>query len=252
MSTDLIVSGETWGALKEQCLMLVRSGFLPSAIKTPEQALAIALKGRELNLPPMQSFSQINVIQGKPAVSAELQMALIYRNVPGAKIEFTKLAADGCSVVATRPGHKPVEISFDKADAEAAGLLGKDNWKKYARAMYRSRAISEMARSVFPDAIMGCSYTPEEMGAMVNGDGEVVDIAPAHHHHVEESADKPKPMGVPYTGLDSQQTAMKELLLKRGISEDRWETVHHAMIGKTFTFATLDMVLKETSQGNDP
>jgi hypothetical protein len=34
-----------------------------------------------------------------------------------------------------------------------------------------------MARSLFPDAISGISYTPEELGAEVNELGEVVDAA---------------------------------------------------------------------------
>ena len=41
--------------------------------------------------------------------------------------------------------------------------------------MYRWRAISACARVVFPDVITGI-YTPDEMGAEVNLDGEVVAI----------------------------------------------------------------------------
>ncbi len=45
---------------------LVSTGFLPQAIKTPEQAIAIILTGRELGIGTMAALNTINVIQGKP------------------------------------------------------------------------------------------------------------------------------------------------------------------------------------------
>jgi hypothetical protein len=48
-------------------------------------------------------------------------------------------------------------------DAKVAGLLSKDTWKKYPEAMLRARCVAIVARALFPDAIMGASYTPEEL-----------------------------------------------------------------------------------------
>jgi hypothetical protein len=172
------VAPQTWGVMREQASALLKSGFLPSAIKSPEQAVAIMLKGREIGIPAMQSLAQINVIQGKPTISAELMLALIYRAFPAAKITFKKLDNESCVIEACRPGGEPQTFSFSMDDAKAASLTSKDNWKKYARAMLRSRAVSEMARSLFPDAIAGCSYTPEELGAEVDDDGSVISITP--------------------------------------------------------------------------
>ena len=59
--------------------VLVRSGFLPDAVKTKEQAAAIILKGNELGIPAMQSFSHLHVIKGKPTCSSELMLALLAR-----------------------------------------------------------------------------------------------------------------------------------------------------------------------------
>jgi hypothetical protein len=68
-------------------------------------------------------------------------------------------------------------------EAKAAQLLGKDVWKKYPAAMLRARAISAMARAMFPDAINGVSYTPEELGSEIEigDDGQelVRDVTPA-------------------------------------------------------------------------
>ncbi len=170
-------SGQEWMLIKEQASLVVKTGFLPSAIKTPEQAIAVALKGRELGVPMMQAFAHIHIIEGKPSISSELMLALIYRNVSSAIINFVQTDDKACVIHAARSsGQGASKFSFTIEDAKRAGVTGKSNWVKYPAAMLRARAISAMARAVFADAIMGCSYTPEELGAEVNEDGEVIEI----------------------------------------------------------------------------
>src|SRR5436190_5025431 len=69
-----------FGVMKETATMLCKTGFLPAAIKTPEQAIAIILTGRELGIGTMAALNTINVIQGKPTVSPQLMLALIERS----------------------------------------------------------------------------------------------------------------------------------------------------------------------------
>ena len=158
-----ILDNVSWNVIKEQAIVLVKSGFLPSSIKTPEQAIAVALKGYELGLPIMLSYSHINIIQGKPTISSELMLALIHKNCPGAVVNFIKMEDDECVLEASRPGSKLHTFKFDIDDATAAGLTTKTIWKQYPRSMHKARTVSEMARTLFPDVIMGCSYTPEEL-----------------------------------------------------------------------------------------
>lgn len=158
----------------KQCKSFVLSGLLPDSITkgvTSEVAIAKALtivyKGKELGLPPLYSLSSINIIKGKPCLSAELMLALIYKKYPDAKIEFItpiESADKECEVLFSRPNGSPQKFRFTIKDAERAGLLSNPNssWVKYPQAMLRARAISMGARAVFPDAIMGC-YTPEEI-----------------------------------------------------------------------------------------
>lgn len=168
--SNLIVQGEEFKALKEQATMAVKSGFLPQSIKTPEQAIIIGLKSRELGLPLMAGFSLINVINGKPSVSAEGMMALIYKNFPDSKIQFQKMTNDECVIVAARhKNNDPSVFRFTIQDAAQAGLSGSMTWKKYPRALLKARCISEMARTLFPDALLGASYTPEELGEEIQG-----------------------------------------------------------------------------------
>lgn len=175
-SVSLFPSENEWAILKEQASIVVKTGFLPAAIKTAEQAIAIALKGRELGIPPMQAFAHIHIIQGKPTISSELMLALIFKNVPGAVVDYAENSNESCVIQAKRPNGSMARFSFNMEDARRADLLSKGNWKSYPGAMLRARAIAIMARALFPDAIMGCSYTPEELGADVNEEGEVITI----------------------------------------------------------------------------
>jgi len=43
----------------------INSKFLPESVKSPEQAVLIMQKGRELGFQPLQSFDAIDVIMGK-------------------------------------------------------------------------------------------------------------------------------------------------------------------------------------------
>jgi hypothetical protein len=174
--SNLIPTAGDFATMKELGNMAIRSGFLPTSIKTPEQAVVIMLKGREIGIPPMQAFSSIAVVSGKPTMSAELMLSMIYRNVPGAIVNFLVTDANQCSIEARRPNGKFTKFSFTMEDAKRANLTGKGPWVTYPAAMLRARCISAMARAMFPDALSGIVYTPEELGAQVNDDGEILDV----------------------------------------------------------------------------
>lgn len=160
---ELIPQMNDFTVLKEVAHMALKSGFLPTSIKTIEQAVIIALKGRELGLPPMNSFAGISVINGRPAISSELMLSLIYRKYPRADISFKETNDKQCVIDATREGGKPNQFIFTMDDARRAGLCNKTPWVQYPAAMLRARCISAMARALFPECLMGASYTPEEL-----------------------------------------------------------------------------------------
>lgn len=159
--------------MKETAGMLVKTGFLPQAIKTPEQAVAIILTGRELGIGTMAALNTINVIQGKPTVSPQLMLALIERSGQLEDIRIDQSNDGGVVCTMKRKGRSPHSEPFGPKQATAMGLSGKDNYKKQAATMYRWRAVAACARVVFPDIILGL-YTPDEMGADVNEDGEML------------------------------------------------------------------------------
>lgn len=164
MSNELMVT-DNWQAMKEKAAMLVKSGFLPSAIRTPEQAVAIAMTGKELGIGMMESFRSINVILGKPTVSPQLMLALANRT---GQLEDIDIDAtnERCVVSIKRKGRKAHTETFGVSEAKALGLMSKDNYTKQPATMFKWRALAANLRVIFPDVILGL-YTPEEIGAEV-------------------------------------------------------------------------------------
>lgn len=237
MTKDLIINPTTWGVMRDQGTILVRSGFLPMSVKTPEQAIAIIMKGYELGMQPMQAFAHINVIQGKPTISSEGMLAQIWKSIPNAFIDFVRVEDEYCEIHAARPGRTPRKFVFQKSDADRAGLGNKDNWKKYPRAMYKARCISEMARTIFPDALMGCSHTAEELNpdVTINDEGEVIDIETN-----ETSAE------VMERAQDKRLEAFREHLKEMAVPEKHWLEMEKRQKGRPLK-ETPD-ILKELEQ----
>lgn len=137
--------------------------FVPRAMQgKPEHVLACVLYGQELGLGPMQALNSIHVIEGRAAASPELMRALVAK--AGHRIDVTENTNEVCVMKGTRHdtgAEATVRWSLD--DAKNANLTGKDNWRKYPRAMLAARATSELCRLLFPDVIAGLSYTAEEV-----------------------------------------------------------------------------------------
>ncbi len=188
-----------WSVMKEQATMLVKTGFLPESIKTPEQAMAIMLTGRELGIPPMTALRKIAVIKGNPTVSPELMLAMCKKHyaVLGKVFQYAVVSEDekGCAFWAKTP-ETEYTGTFSETDAKSAGLIGKQNWTSYKAAMYRARAISLTLRVVCPDVILGL-YTPDEMGAVVGVEGEVIQLEEAPEPTQSRQSRKAEPESEP-------------------------------------------------------
>lgn len=134
---------------------LLPTGFLPSAIKTPGQALAIMLTGRELGIPAMQSLRMISIIQGKPTISPELMLALAYQRIPEFSHKVKETTPEKCTIEFKRKGSEPYVHSFTAEDAKKMALWGKDNWVKQPATMLRWRCVSAGLRIFAPDLTIG-------------------------------------------------------------------------------------------------
>ena len=145
------------------CKLLVASGMMPKHIRTPEAMFAILATGRELGLPMMQATRSLHYLDGKPTLSADLIVALVKRHPECEYFRVVSASNEAVTMETKRRGEpEPVRITWTIDDAQRAGVLGKENWKKYPRAMLRARVSTELARAVFPDAALGL-YDPDEL-----------------------------------------------------------------------------------------
>ena len=139
------------------------AALAPKAYQGDPGSILIAVNlGTSMGLSPAESLYRIHVIEGKPSASAEL----ITSNVRRAG---HRLRSQGDAVSATVEIVRSDDPDFTNTvtwtidDAERAGLLGKDNWRKYPAAMLLARATTQCARQACPEALYGVIYTPEEL-----------------------------------------------------------------------------------------
>lgn len=149
-------------------------------VATVEQAAMIMLKGHELGLGLAASFEFIVVIEGKPSVTPKGALALIYQSGQLAGMKIENIINDknepwACKVWMKRINGFEYTAVFTMDDAQRAGLVkDKSGWDKYPANMLRWRAIGYCADIVFPDVIGGM-LRPEELGATVNAEGDVIE-----------------------------------------------------------------------------
>lgn len=149
---------------------IARTDFVPTALRgQPEAVLACILTGYEVGIGPLQSLAKIHVIEGRPAMAAELMRALALR--AGHEIWIEESNTTRCVIAGCRAGSsRETRITWTKDDAKRAGLDGRNNWRKYPTAMLLARASAQLCRAIFPEVLAGISYTIEELE-----DGDVLE-----------------------------------------------------------------------------
>lgn len=167
-----------WALMMDMARALVPTGFLPETIKKPEQAVAIMLKGRELRVPAMYALSNIAIVKGKPTVSAEMMLALIYRDHGKRAIRIKESTNEHCTIEYRLDGWDGTSLyTFSIDDAKQAGIYI-NMWLKYPAPMLRARCISAVARMAYPESIGGM-YVPGELGdeVTITASGEVLSVS---------------------------------------------------------------------------
>jgi len=161
--------------------IFVTSGFF-SDTKDAAQAIVKVMAGQELGFAPIASMTGVYIMKGKVSLSANLMAAAIKRS---GRYTFKVLQLDAkeCSIEFYEIlGGKRESIgisSFTMAEAAQAGLAGSATWKNFPRNMLYARAMSNGAKWYCPDVFGGPIYTPDELGAAVDGEtGEMVDLEP--------------------------------------------------------------------------
>ena len=148
--------------------MLARSEMVPKSYRNrPEDVLVAMMLGSELGLNPIQALQNIAVINGRPCVWGDALPALA-QNHPawgGMEESFDDATMTATCTVWRKDGPRHSQ-SFGKADAEKAGLWGKQGpWQSYPKRMLALRARGFALRNQFADALAGL-ITREEADDM--------------------------------------------------------------------------------------
>jgi hypothetical protein len=163
----------TFRMLKE----ITKTQFVPRAIRESAQpemvAMAAIMMGRELGLGPMQAMIKIDVIDGRPAPSAELVVALI--RSAGHSVTLVSEDRTQVTVLGERTDGDAMQVTFTWEEASRIPATRKDPnkkltdkqvWKSYPQDMMWARAVTRLARRLFPDVLTAVrAYTPDELGA---------------------------------------------------------------------------------------
>ncbi len=160
-----------WQVIQQVASMLARSDMVPKAYRNhPENVILAALTGKSLGWDVTTAMRFVHVVEGKPTISAEGMVALVRR----AGHSLSGESGDQQATVKGRRGDTGDEMSvtFTMAQARTAGLANKQVWKSYPSSMLWARAVSQLCRMLFPDVLLGASYTAEELG---DGDDDDVE-----------------------------------------------------------------------------
>lgn len=203
MSNELVKATATPQSLDASvrfAQLLADADLLPKQfVGKPANVLYAIEYGRTLGIAPVAAITGIHVIEGKPSASSGLIGGLVRQ--AGHKLRVTSDGATTATAQIIRSDDpdfiyaatwtleravtaRLCEIKDGKPWARDRN--GKPTaWEKYPAAMLKARAITEVARDACEDVLFGLHYTPEELGAIVNQDGEPIEASVTQLRRVE-------------------------------------------------------------------
>lgn len=151
--------------IKALVTIAVKSGQYPGI---SEAALMnIALSARDLGVSPYKAFNGgFYVVNGKICMSTNLMADRI--RAAGHSIKIPEWTAEKCVIIGVRKDNgDSVKFEFTMDDAQRAGLSNSPTWKKFPKQMLYNRAMSTLARTLFPD-VVGNAYSEDEKHDIAN------------------------------------------------------------------------------------
>ena len=204
-NTALMIS--TLAQTMELGKVLAQSGFFEDK-KQAAQAVVKVLAGQEIGIGPIASMTGVHIIKGKPAIGAGLIASAIKRSGRyNYRVRQNESAI--CAIeFFERMGDKWESVGTSTFTLEDAKRAGTQNLDRFPRNMLFARCISNGAKWFTPDVFGGPVYTPEELGAPVNGDGEITEgtvriVEPEKRPPAPTAADPEPPSDAEFRKLTS-------------------------------------------------
>jgi hypothetical protein len=159
----------TYAELIDFAKMIAFSGMVPKNYQGQAGAVLVAFQmGAELGLTPMAAVRSIAVINGRPTVWGDAQLALV-KSHPECEDVIEDDLADirknqKATCIVKRRGRHPVTRTFSIEDAKEAKLWGKQGpWSQYWPRMMQMRARGFALRDSFADVLTGVVSTEEAL-----------------------------------------------------------------------------------------
>lgn len=174
-----IIQPDELETIQRTAKMLAASGYFNTSqdgIVGMAQVATKILAGREIGIGPFASVNGIHIISGKPAIGANL-MASAVKGSGRYDYRVLELSTTACRIeYRQRMGDKWEVIGVSEFTAEDARKALTKNMDKFPKNMLFARAMSNGVRFYTPDIFSGNAvYVPEELGAEVDGDGDVIE-----------------------------------------------------------------------------
>lgn len=162
-SKALAIIPRTVDEVRSLAKMFAQSSLLPPDLRGKEADVFVSIMaGQELGLPPMAALRGVHVVKGKPVLSADTMVAIVLGSGLAEHFVCTDESTTSVTYETKRRGSPhPQRCTWSMEDAQRAGVLGNDNWKRYPRAMLKARCKAMLARDVYPDVLAGC-YEADE------------------------------------------------------------------------------------------
>jgi hypothetical protein len=181
------VGRDTLDVRMQTAVAIAKAGdMLPRAYRGQPGAILLAIDWAERHdLAVMDAIHGVAWVQGRPVVDSTLQRAMA-RNA-GYDVRVTEATDTKATVRVLVNGSTVVgTASYTIDEARAAGLTGKDNWKKHTTDMLVARATTRAIKWFCAEALIGGALSPDEVDdlsddpvAVLTATAEVVPPAPA-------------------------------------------------------------------------
>lgn len=235
----------TYDDVERVAKAMAASGFFQDA-QSISKAVVKIMAGQEIGFGPFASMQGVNIIKGSPSYNANM-LASSVKASEKYNYRIITLTDEKCDLLFYEDGQEAGHSIFTIQDARKAGT---SNLDKFPRNMLFARAMSNGVRWYCPDVTNGNAvYTPEELGAEVDEDGNVIDGDYSIPEQVEQPEPAPKreqvddtvkdagpevvdePMtieraakivdskGTPYIEIDSDTLSRKTIGISKGLNK---------------------------------
>lgn len=203
----------------------------------PEDAAVAIQWGMEIGLQPLQALQNVAVVNGNATLWGDALVALVKQS---GQCEYLSTTWDEQSQTATvktkRKGEPTEEVrSYSMADAQQAGLAGRQTYQQHGRRMIQARARSHVLRDVYADLLKGFQIREvveedkevygEDYKAPAKDMGAAEVVKPSHYPDKDFEVNFPKWIPHLEAGKLDAETVLSNMEAKGGATEEQKQKI---------------------------